>query len=285
MFDLFKKKNKKIAAIDHPTVTARIGRRGICAFCGSIKSGSFVQCNACGFQPINHDDLAQSLLLNENTLRDGFDLAVLEMQRGKIIKFGEDRYKSADAEIDDVRRMLALDSPRFKTRQQSEDLMRTAAQLLALSFPEIVKTDSAFFGSRVVSKQKSFAISAFFFLYEIKKHAHDEHEKVFIHKFFRNRVVFFINFHAMHTALGRDALEFNQRFLEDFEHLSTIVDFNEVGKYGIEEWLRVVGTAFVMNDNVAAIQALAKTERRSGIAPIVCSLLGKVSEYCRTVHG
>ena len=275
MFGFLTKKDGDRAGTGFQAVSAPIGQRGICAYCGSIKSGSFVQCNNCGFQPIKADDLAQSILLNEGMLGQRFERAVLEMQRGRFIKFSDEKYSFLDEKIAEVKRALSLDSPSYKNRQLSEDNMRNAAQTIILHFNEIIDAHPAFFSNETVSIQKTFAILAFFLLDEAKKRAVDEGERAFMSMFYKNRMIFLVNFHSLHHKLGRSPLEFNQCYLELHEHLSTLVDFDEVAKYGLYEWMRIVGTAFVMNDNMAAIQSLEDSTCPDGIAPIASALISE----------
>jgi hypothetical protein len=70
--DTFDSQNETLStALTHiPDNTTRIGRRGICMLCGTIKSGSYVACNECGFQPLSDQDLSIALILNEASMRN-----------------------------------------------------------------------------------------------------------------------------------------------------------------------------------------------------------------------
>lgn len=107
----------------------RIGRRGICIVCGSIKSGSFVPCEECGFQPNSEQDLTIATMLNEASVRN-FDQLALDIRSGHRPIIRPEDVESRIASGREARRMLGPISSQVQSRIITEGMLQSATAFM-----------------------------------------------------------------------------------------------------------------------------------------------------------
>jgi hypothetical protein len=169
-----------------PDDTTRIGRRGICMLCGTLKSGSFDICEECGFQPLSDEEIAIALMLNEASMRN-FEQVVGAIKSGQLPEFKKEDFQKFMGAVPGVRRMIGLQHGRYRTRAKTEDLLtfsvKVATQVMSNTIAKIVPG-----GLKEISKERMLAICGRMIKKELLKLAPDS-EKEFIERFFGKRLV------------------------------------------------------------------------------------------------
>ncbi len=124
--------------------------------CGTIKSGSTVPCEECGFQPISDEEVAIALMLNEAGARNFSQIADTIKAGGQLQYKDEDIQKFLGAAAE-ARRMLGLQQDRYCTRAKTEDLLafsaKMATQVMSNTITKIVPG-----GLKEISKERMAAI-------------------------------------------------------------------------------------------------------------------------------
>jgi hypothetical protein len=110
--------------------TTRIGRRGICMLCGTIKSGSYVACQECGFQPTSDEELAIAVMLNEASVRN-FEQIANAIRSGQLPEFTDKDIQKFIGTAAEARRTTGLGGPQYYTRAKTESLLTLSVQVAA----------------------------------------------------------------------------------------------------------------------------------------------------------
>jgi Resolvase, N terminal domain len=105
--------------------TGTLGRRGICVLCGTMKSGSIVQCQECGFMPTSDAQLVMALMLNEAQMGN-FEQFVNAIKSGARPEFSEQDIQKVAETLPELRRMIGLQSPQDYTRELTERFLTDA---------------------------------------------------------------------------------------------------------------------------------------------------------------
>ena len=112
----------------------RIGRRGICMLCGMIKSGSYVACEECGFQPSSDQDLAIAVMLNEASVRN-FEQIANAIRSGQLPEFTDKDIQKFIGTAAEARRTTGLGGPQYYTRAKTETFLSLSVQVAAKACP------------------------------------------------------------------------------------------------------------------------------------------------------
>ena len=109
--------------------TTRMGRRGVCIRCGELKSGSFVDCPLCGYEPVSEEDLAHSLALNEAEQGSNFEHLALSVKLGATPQLSApDLLKIINViRSENLERMLGRDSTHYLQQEKMENAVLSAA--------------------------------------------------------------------------------------------------------------------------------------------------------------
>jgi len=174
-----------VAAYQHST-SPRIGRRGICMVCGSIKSGSYVPCEECGFQPITDEDLAISLMLNEANVAN-LDQIALGLKSGRRSAFERGDIEKFITSSSDARRMLGLKGDRYDTRMRTESLLSYSVEVAVSMVSEVI-AQVKLGDLPTLSRERILAVLGIMLRAELIGRA-PRSEKTFIRRFFGKRLV------------------------------------------------------------------------------------------------
>jgi hypothetical protein len=214
-----------------PDNTTRIGRRGICMLCGTLKSGSFDTCEECGFQPSSDQEIAIALMLNEASVRN-FEQVVGAIKSGQLPDFKKEDFERFMGAVPHVRRMIGLQDGRYRTRAKTEGLLTLSVKMstevlsdtITKMFPGAVKE---------ISKERILAIFGKMIKRELLKLAPDS-EKNFIERFFRKRLAL-MSMQSLLPALAEmERDEFARRVAQAI-HYFDAKNVNVSGdKFGIE---------------------------------------------------
>jgi len=167
--------------------TTRIGRRGICMLCGTIKSGSYVACEECGFQPISDEELAIAVMLNEATVRN-FEQIANAIRSGQLPEFTDKDIQKFIGTAAEARRTTGLGGPQCYTRAKTESLLtlsvQVAAQGMSNTITKIVPGELIV----LLSKERMLAVLGGMIKSELIRRA-PVSERDFIKQFFEKRLV------------------------------------------------------------------------------------------------
>jgi hypothetical protein len=166
--------------------TTRIGRRGICMLCGTIKSGSYVACEECGFQPISNEELTIAVMLNEASVRN-FEQIANAIRSGQLPEFTDKDIQKFIGTAAEARRTTGPGGPQYFTRAKTESLLtlsvQVAAQGMSNTIAKIVPGELI-----ELSKERMLAVLGGMIKSELIRRA-PVSERDFIKRFFGKRLV------------------------------------------------------------------------------------------------
>jgi hypothetical protein len=91
-----------------------------------MKSGSFVECPRCGFMPINLNDVAISLALNEAEISSSFNEISKEISLGSEPPISSDQVRNFHNAAAETIRMLGFDQDHYVVKDDLESLVCSA---------------------------------------------------------------------------------------------------------------------------------------------------------------
>jgi hypothetical protein len=197
--------------------TTRIGRRGICMLCGTIKSGSYVPCEDCGFQPTSDEDLAIATMLNEASIQN-FDQIARGIKSGETPEFKDKDIEKFIRTSPEVRRMLGLQQALYYTRAKTESLLTYSVQVAAQGMSETI-AKSLPGEIKGLSQERMLAVLGGMMQGELIRLA-PMSEKDFIKRFFGKRLVLMSMQSRFAALTGTSKDEFARRLAQailDFE--------------------------------------------------------------------
>jgi hypothetical protein len=201
-----------------PDNATRIGRRGICILCGTIKSGSYVPCEECGFLPHSDRELAIALMLNEKGVRN-FQQIADAIKSGQLPEPSDNDIQKFIGAAAEVRRTTGLGGPKYYTRAKTEDLLtfsvKVATQVMSNTIAKIVPG-----GLKEISKERMLAICGKIIKSELLKLAPDR-EKEFIERFFGKRLVITSIQSALPVMSGMEIDEFALHVAQAIHYFDT----------------------------------------------------------------
>jgi hypothetical protein len=195
----------------------RTGRRGICMLCGTIKSGSYVPCEECGFQPISDEELAIAVMLNETSVQN-FEQISRSIKSGQIPEYNDKDIEKCIGTSTEARRVLGLQQARYYTRAKTESLLTYSVQVAAQGMSETI----AKIGTgelKGLLKERMLAVLGEMIKDELIRRA-PVSEKEFIKCFFGKRLVLMSMQSRFPSLSGTSKDEFARRIalaIRDFE--------------------------------------------------------------------
>jgi len=102
--------------------------------CGMIKSGSYVACEECGFQPSSDQDLAIAVMLNEASVRN-FEQIANAIRSGQLPEFTDKDIQKFIGTAAEARRTTGLGGPQYYTRAKTETFLSLSVQVAAKACP------------------------------------------------------------------------------------------------------------------------------------------------------
>lgn len=123
------------------TSSFRAGRRGICALCGAIKSGSFVECQDCHFLPIGENDLVVAFALNEDILGSQFESFAFSVRSGEKPVLPQTDHDQILTQIrtSNLRKVLGFDQPIHVRRYHSEAIVGGLCLQIVSDIPKLMQ--------------------------------------------------------------------------------------------------------------------------------------------------
>jgi hypothetical protein len=229
--DAHKNRGASVLQPHVPDDKTRLGRRGICMLCGTIKSGSVIACRECGFQPISVQEVAIALILNEASMRN-FEQVAGAIKSGVHPEYKEDDIQKFTEGAAENRRMTGLDSGRYRVRAQTESLLASSGQVVLQGMSHaIAKLESTELSE--VSEERTLAVFAKMIKAALLRRAPGD-EKEFIERFFQKRLLLTSLRYRLPRLSGISVEEVVHRTEQAFADLDAIGFDVDAGRYDLE---------------------------------------------------